>query len=134
MSANLGTGRERRQLPDRLWINIGAHGSGLTLRTTVWTPYRVDVNRSHEKSRHFFVGENGRAGKQECGRSRNGSLGNLQPARTDLPGPEGTAIEMDELRARIKPYPTVLQPQRGMANLSKLDTGNIEVERLPLDM
>ena len=41
---------------------------------------------------------------------------------------------MDELRARIIPYPTVLQPQRGMANLTKLDTGNIEVERLPLDM
>ena len=52
----------------------------------------------------------------------------------ELPGPEGTAIEMDELRARIKPYSTVLQPQRGMANLAKLDTGNIEVERLPLDM
>ena len=52
----------------------------------------------------------------------------------ELPGPEGTAIEMDELRARIKPYPTVLQPQRDMANLSKLNTGNIEVERLPLDM
>ncbi len=41
---------------------------------------------------------------------------------------------MDELRARIKPYPTVLQPQRGTANLAQLDTGNIEVERLPLDM
>ena len=57
-----------------------------------------------------------------------------QPTRRELPGPEGTAIEMDELRAWIKPYPTVLQPQRGMANLAKLDTGNIEVERLPLDM
>lgn len=41
---------------------------------------------------------------------------------------------MDEFPARIKPYPTVLQPQRGVANLAKLDTGNIEVERLPLDM
>jgi len=41
---------------------------------------------------------------------------------------------MDELRARIKPYPTVLQLHRGMAKLAKLDTGNIEVERLPLDM
>ncbi len=41
---------------------------------------------------------------------------------------------MDKLSARIKPYPTVLQLQRGMANLAKLDTGNIEVERLPLDM
>ena len=41
---------------------------------------------------------------------------------------------MDKLRARIKSYPTVPQPQRGMANLAKLDTGNIEVERLPLDM
>ena len=45
---NLGTGREWRQLPDRLWINIGArseqpNGSALTLRGTVWTPYRVDV-------------------------------------------------------------------------------------------
>jgi len=57
-----------------------------------------------------------------------------QPTRRELPGPEGTAIEMDELRARIKPYPTVLQPQRGTANLAQLDTGNIEVERLPLDM
>ena len=51
-----------------------------------------------------------------------------------LPGTETTAIEMDELRARIKPYPTVLQPQRGTANLAQLDTGNIEVERLPLNM
>ena len=51
-----------------------------------------------------------------------------------LPGPEGTAIEMDELRARIKPHPTVPQLQRGMAKLTRLDIGNIEVERLPLDM
>jgi hypothetical protein len=34
---------------------------------------------------------------------------------------------MDELRAWIKPYSTVPQPQRGMAKLAKLDTGNIEV-------
>ena len=39
---------------------------------------------------------------------------------------------MDELTAGIKPYPTVLQPQRGMSNLAKLDAGNVEVERLPL--
>jgi len=56
------------------------------------------------------------------------------PAGRGLPGPEGTTIEMDELRARIIPHPTVLQSQRGMAKLSKLDTGNIEVKRLPLDM
>jgi hypothetical protein len=55
-------------------------------------------------------------------------------SRKELPGPERTAIEMDELRSRIKPYPTILQLQRGMANLTNLDTGNIEVERLPLDM
>ena len=54
--------------------------------------------------------------------------------RRGLPDSERTAIEMDELPARIKPYPTILQPQRGMANLAKLDTGNIEVERLALDM
>ena len=41
---------------------------------------------------------------------------------------------MDEFSAWIKPYPAVLQPQCGMANLAKLDTGDIEVERLPLDM
>jgi len=41
---------------------------------------------------------------------------------------------MDEFAARIKSYPTVLQPQRGMANLAKFDPGNIEVERLSLDM
>ena len=41
---------------------------------------------------------------------------------------------MDEFSARVKPYPTVLQPQRSMANLAKLDAGNIEVKRLPLDM
>ena len=71
-----------------------------------------------------------------CGSSKfkRGKIVFPQPARRGLPGPERTAIEMDELRARIKPYPTVLQPQRGMANLTKLDTGNIEVERLPLDM
>jgi hypothetical protein len=28
----------------------------------------------------------------------------------ELPGPEGTAIEMDELPARIKSYPTIPQP------------------------
>jgi len=52
----------------------------------------------------------------------------------ELPGPERTAIEMDELRTRIIAYPTVPQPQRGITNVTKLDTGNIEVERLPLDM
>jgi hypothetical protein len=57
-----------------------------------------------------------------------------QPARRELPDSEGTAIEMDELRAWIIPYPTVLQLQRGLANLARLDTGNIEVERLPLNM
>jgi hypothetical protein len=41
---------------------------------------------------------------------------------------------MDELRARIKPYPTIPQPQRGMLNRSKLDAGNIEINRLPLNM
>ena len=41
---------------------------------------------------------------------------------------------MNELRAWIKPYPTVLQLQRGMANLAELDTGNIKVERLALDV
>lgn len=41
---------------------------------------------------------------------------------------------MNEFPAGIKSYPTVLQPQRGMANLAKLDTGNIEVKRLTLDM
>lgn len=61
-------------------------------------------------------------------------MGFPQPARRELPGPEGTAIEMDELPARIKSYPTVLQPQCGMANFSKLNAGNIKVERLSLDM
>ena len=64
----------------------------------------------------------------------NLGLSLMHPARKGLPGPEGTAIEMDELRARIKPHPTVLQLQRSMTKLAKLDTGNIEVERLPLDM
>lgn len=41
---------------------------------------------------------------------------------------------MDELSAGIKPYPAVLQPQCGMANLAKLDPGNVEVQRLPLNM
>ena len=41
---------------------------------------------------------------------------------------------MNELSAWIKPYPTVLQPQRGMADLADLDTRNIKVERLPLDV
>ena len=53
---------------------------------------------------------------------------------SELPGSERTAIEMDELRAWIKPNPTVPQLQRGMAKLTRLDIGNIEVERLPLDM
>jgi len=52
----------------------------------------------------------------------------------ELPGPEGTAIEMDELGARIKPYPTVLQLQCGVPKLTSLATGNIEIERLSLDM
>ena len=55
-------------------------------------------------------------------------------SRKELPGPERTAIEMDKIRARIHPHPTVLQLQCGIANLANLDTGNIEVERLPLDM
>ena len=41
---------------------------------------------------------------------------------------------MNELRAWINPYPTVLQPQRGMANLAELDTGDIKIERLSLDV
>ena len=41
---------------------------------------------------------------------------------------------MDELPARIKPYPTILQPQRSMLNRAKLDTGNIEINRLSLNM
>lgn len=41
---------------------------------------------------------------------------------------------MDELPARIKPYPTVLQPQRGTLNRAKLDTGNIKINRLSLNM
>jgi hypothetical protein len=41
---------------------------------------------------------------------------------------------MDELRARIKPHPTVLQLQRGMAKLAKPDTGNIEIDCLPFDV
>jgi hypothetical protein len=41
---------------------------------------------------------------------------------------------MDKLSAWIKSYPAVSQLQRGMAQLAKLDTGNIEVERLPLNM
>ena len=52
----------------------------------------------------------------------------------ELPGSERTAIEMDELRARIKPHPTVLQPQGGVPKFARLDAGNIEIERLPLDM
>jgi hypothetical protein len=52
----------------------------------------------------------------------------------ELPGSERAAIEMNELRAWINPYPTVLQPQRGMADLADLDTRNIKVERLPLDV
>ncbi len=41
---------------------------------------------------------------------------------------------MDELPAWIKPDPTILQLQCGMLNLAKLDTGNIEINRLPLNM
>jgi hypothetical protein len=41
---------------------------------------------------------------------------------------------MNELRTWIKPYPAVLQLQRGMADLADLDTGNIKVERLSLDV
>jgi len=52
----------------------------------------------------------------------------------ELPGSERTGIEMDELPAGIKPYPAVLQPQCGMANLAKFDPGNVEIKRLPLNM
>jgi len=55
-------------------------------------------------------------------------------AGRELPGPEGTTVEMDELRTGIKPYATIPQPQRSLANLAKLDTGNIEVECLPLNV
>ena len=41
---------------------------------------------------------------------------------------------MDKFPARIKADPAVLQSQCGMANLAELDAGNIEVERLSLDM
>ena len=41
---------------------------------------------------------------------------------------------MDKLRARIKPYPTILELHCGMPNLTKLDTGNIEIDRLSLNM
>ena len=54
--------------------------------------------------------------------------------RFGLPGAERTAIEMDELCSRIEPDSTVLQLQRSMTNCAKLDTGNIEVDRLPLNM
>lgn len=57
-----------------------------------------------------------------------------QRARRGLPGAERAAIEMDELRARIIAHPAVLQLQRGTAKLARFDTGNIEVEGLPLDM
>ena len=55
-------------------------------------------------------------------------------AGRELPGPERTAIEMDELLARINPDSTVLQLQCSMPKFANLDTGNIEIERLPLDM
>jgi hypothetical protein len=51
-----------------------------------------------------------------------------------LPGPEWTTIEMDKLRAWIKPYPTIPEFQCGMPNLTKLDTWHIEINRLPLNM
>ena len=41
---------------------------------------------------------------------------------------------MDKLRARIKPYPTIPELQCGMPNLTKLDTGHVEINRLPLNM
>ena len=41
---------------------------------------------------------------------------------------------MDEFRARVDPHPTIAQLQCSMAKLANLDTGNIEVERLSLDM
>ena len=41
---------------------------------------------------------------------------------------------MDELRALIHPYAAILQLQCGIAHLPYLDPGNVEVERLSLDM
>ena len=41
---------------------------------------------------------------------------------------------MDKLRARIKPDPTILEFQCGMPNFTKLDSGNIEIDCLPLNM
>ncbi len=55
-------------------------------------------------------------------------------AGRELPGPERTAIEMDELLARINPDSTILQLQCGIPKFPYLDTGNIEIECLPLDM
>ena len=55
-------------------------------------------------------------------------------AGRELPGPEGAAIEMDELLTRINPDSTVLQLQCGMPKFANLDTGNIEIECLSLDM
>ena len=41
---------------------------------------------------------------------------------------------MDKLRARIKPYPTILELQCGMPNFTKLDTRHVEINRLPLNV
>ena len=54
--------------------------------------------------------------------------------RRELPGSEGTAIQMDEFRAGIHPHSTVLQRQCSMAHVANFDAGNIEVERLSLDV
>ena len=41
---------------------------------------------------------------------------------------------MDELSARIKPYSAITQLQCGMTDFPELDTRNIEVECLSLNM
>ncbi len=56
------------------------------------------------------------------------------PMRKELPGSERTGIEVDKLSARIKPYPAIPQLQRGMTDFPELDTRNIEVDRLSLNM
>lgn len=54
--------------------------------------------------------------------------------RRELPGSERTGVEMDEFSTWIKPYPTKTQLQRSMTDFPKLDPGNVEVDRLPLNM
>lgn len=56
------------------------------------------------------------------------------PMRGELPGSETTGIEVDELSAWIKPYPAIAQLQCGMTDFPELDTRNIEVDRLSLNM